>query len=181
MLMDRGDHLSVIAHGQRRSKVTHRELLYRAAYQMGRHLIGYEVQKVLAAVDWFDHEAGDDNLRTAVVGYGEGGLVAFYAAALDQRIDVVGVSGELQRARRLIAGLNPEPIMKLVVSDNGSGPYGSEPFLSAVLRQVSQISLAPSRLNTCIVEATDFAHFSVRPIRSNSRCFRSWSPSTSSS
>jgi hypothetical protein len=145
MLMDRGDHLSVIAHGQRRSKVTHRELLYRAAYQMGRHLIGYEVQKVLTAVDWFDHEAGDDNLRTAVVGYGEGGLVAFYAAALDQRIDVVGVSGELQRARRLIAGLNPEPIMKLVVSDNGSGPYGSEPFLSAVLRQVSQISLAPSR------------------------------------
>ena len=31
----------------------HREFVYRMAYQMGRHVIGYEVQKVLAAVDWF--------------------------------------------------------------------------------------------------------------------------------
>jgi dienelactone hydrolase len=28
----------------------HREWIYRQAYQMGRHVIGYEVQKVLAAV-----------------------------------------------------------------------------------------------------------------------------------
>ena len=33
----------------------HREWIYRQAYQMGRHIIGYEVQKVLAAVDWFAH------------------------------------------------------------------------------------------------------------------------------
>ena len=30
----------------------HREFVYRMAYEMGRHVIGYEVQKVLAAVDW---------------------------------------------------------------------------------------------------------------------------------
>jgi dienelactone hydrolase len=93
LLIDRGNNLSVIADGKRRSKVTHRELLYRAAYQMGHHLIGYEVQKVLAAVDWFENTSGKDNPRIAVVGYGEGGLVALYSAALDQRIDVVGVSG----------------------------------------------------------------------------------------
>ena len=32
---------------------THREWIYRQAFHMGRHIIGYEVQKVLAAVDWF--------------------------------------------------------------------------------------------------------------------------------
>jgi len=30
----------------------HREWIYRQAFQMGRHIIGYEVQKVMAAVDW---------------------------------------------------------------------------------------------------------------------------------
>ena len=32
----------------------HREWIYRQAYHMGRHVIGYEVQKVLAAVDWIE-------------------------------------------------------------------------------------------------------------------------------
>ena len=36
----------------------HREWIYRQAYQMGRHVIGYEVQKVLAAVDWIERQAG---------------------------------------------------------------------------------------------------------------------------
>ena len=31
----------------------HREWIYRQAYYLGRHLIGYEVQKVRAAIDWF--------------------------------------------------------------------------------------------------------------------------------
>ena len=38
----------------------HREWIYRQAYQMGRHVIGYEVQKVLAAVDWIEKQAGPD-------------------------------------------------------------------------------------------------------------------------
>jgi hypothetical protein len=37
----------------------HREFVYRMAYEMGRHVIGYEVQKVLAAVDWFAQEDKD--------------------------------------------------------------------------------------------------------------------------
>jgi hypothetical protein len=32
---------------------TYREWIYRQAFHMGRHIIGYEVQKVLAAIDWF--------------------------------------------------------------------------------------------------------------------------------
>ncbi|MCH8294270.1 hypothetical protein IH992_24575 [Candidatus Poribacteria bacterium] len=72
----------------------HREFIYRAAYELGRHIIGYEVQKVLAAVDWFIN--AKSNLPIGVVGYGEGGLIAFYSAAVDTRIDVVGVSGYFQ-------------------------------------------------------------------------------------
>jgi dienelactone hydrolase len=69
----------------------HREFIYRMAYEMGRHIIGYEVQKVLAAVDWFTREKG--NLPVGVYGYGEGGLLALYGAALDERIKATVVSG----------------------------------------------------------------------------------------
>ena len=37
----------------RMTNQTHREFIYRQAYFMGRHLIGYEVQKVRAAMDYF--------------------------------------------------------------------------------------------------------------------------------
>jgi hypothetical protein len=31
---------------------SNREFIYRSAYELGRHVIGYEVEKVMAAVDW---------------------------------------------------------------------------------------------------------------------------------
>ncbi len=37
--------------------------------------------------------SSDTNPKIGVFGYGEGGLIALYAAALDPRIDAVGVSG----------------------------------------------------------------------------------------
>ncbi|HWQ53999.1 MAG TPA: hypothetical protein VN442_09955 [Bryobacteraceae bacterium] len=70
---------------------THREFLYRMSYQMGRHVIGYEIQKVLAAVDWFS--TASPSLPIGVFGYGEGGLVALYSAAVDPRIGSAAVSG----------------------------------------------------------------------------------------
>lgn len=72
----------------------HREFIYRAAYEMGRHIIGYEIQKVLALVDWL--EKAEPTRKTAVMGYGEGGLLSFYAASVDPRIDIVVVSGYFQ-------------------------------------------------------------------------------------
>jgi dienelactone hydrolase len=76
----------------KRSGQTSREWLYRQAFHMGRHLIGYEVQKVLAAVDWLK-ERGTQGVPIGVAGYAEGGLIAFYAAAIDTRIDAALVSG----------------------------------------------------------------------------------------
>lgn len=71
---------------------TYREWVYRQAFHMGRHIIGYEVQKVMAAVDWFK-QSEYGNVKIGVAGYCEGGLIALYAAAVDKRIDAVLVSG----------------------------------------------------------------------------------------
>ena len=180
-----------------------REFLYRSAFELGRHLIGYEVQEVLAAVDWFDKDAGG-KATIGVIGWGEGGLIALSAAALDPRIDVACVSGyfddrrdiwqqpiernvfglleqfgdaelaamvaprpliieaakgpeitvppggvgapgrlitpkpdvvraEVARARSLVATLKPTPKLELVLSGDGTGPFGSPEALEAFL------------------------------------------------
>jgi dienelactone hydrolase len=75
------------------ANLTNREYLYRPAFELGRHLIGYEVQKVLAGVDWFAKEAGEKDATIGVIGYGEGGGIALYSATLDPRIDTCSVSG----------------------------------------------------------------------------------------
>ena len=76
------------------ARLTNREFIYRPAFELGRHIIGYEVQKVLALVDWLSKQAGSDKkARIGVFGHGEGGAIALYAAALDPRIDAACVSG----------------------------------------------------------------------------------------
>lgn len=95
VLIDRADTWSGIP-GIKMTNQPHREWIYRMSYEMGRHIIGYEVQKVLAAVDWFTHENGSHPAPIGVAGYGEGGLLALYSAAIDPRIRAVAVSGYFQ-------------------------------------------------------------------------------------
>jgi dienelactone hydrolase len=90
-LIDRNDTWSGNSKLGRMTNQPHREFIYRMAYEMGRHVIGYEVQKVLAAVDWFTREK--DHPPVGVWGYGEGGLLAFYSGAVDERIQVTWVGG----------------------------------------------------------------------------------------
>ncbi|MBI5395610.1 MAG: hypothetical protein HZA91_09975 [Verrucomicrobia bacterium] len=109
LLMDRRDTYA----GKPKIRMTnqpHREFIYRAASEMGRHIIGYEVQKVLAAVDCFvsEHIPSEPPAHSAyepppvgVIGYGEGGLIALYAAALDDRINAAVVSGYFQPREKL--------------------------------------------------------------------------------
>ena len=52
VLIDRSDTWSGIP-GIRMTNQPHREWIYRMAFETGRTIIGYEVEKVLAAVDWF--------------------------------------------------------------------------------------------------------------------------------
>jgi len=71
---------------------SHREYLYRPAFELGRHIIGYEVQKILRVVDVLAAE----RQRVVIWGVGEGGLLALYAAASDPRIEACVVSGYFQ-------------------------------------------------------------------------------------
>jgi dienelactone hydrolase len=89
----------------------HREFVYRMAYEMGRHVIGYEVQKVLAAVDWLSKgEPSRVSGRVEVWGYGEGGLIALYSAAIDPRIKNTYISGYVNNRN----DLHKEPIYRNV-------------------------------------------------------------------
>jgi hypothetical protein len=111
VLLDRSDAGSGNARVGRDTNQTHREWIYRQAFQLGRHIIGYEVQKVLAAVDWFTAE-NDRGPRVpiGVAGYAEGGLIALHAAALDPRIEATLVSGSFGPRE----GLWREPIYRNV-------------------------------------------------------------------
>ena len=82
MLIDRQEKIS---------RLTRREFLYRSAFELGRQLVGYEIQKTLAVVDWY--KKSWPAKPVGVIGWGEGGLITQYAAAVDTRIDTACVSG----------------------------------------------------------------------------------------
>ena len=85
-------------------KINLRELIYRSAFELGRGLLGYEVQKVLAALDWMHRDrssTGAKPRKIGVAGWGDGGMIALYAAALDQRIDAALVSGYFDDRRNI--------------------------------------------------------------------------------
>ncbi len=81
------------------TNASHREWIYRQAFTLGRHILGYEIQKTLAAAAWLRDR--DAQLPLAIVGYGEGGLVALRAAAIETAVDGVLVSGAF-RSRQAI-------------------------------------------------------------------------------
>ena len=77
-----------------RANLTNREYLYRSAFVLGRHLVGYEVQTVLAGVDFLNRTAPNaKQFPISILGTGEGGMIALYAAALDDRIAATCVGG----------------------------------------------------------------------------------------
>ncbi len=86
-LVDRRDNFSGSKLLGRSVNQPHREWIYRQAFEAGRTLAGYEVQKILRALD----ALGVD--KAGLVGYGEGGLIALHAAALDTRFTATVVSG----------------------------------------------------------------------------------------
>src|SRR5687768_6153354 len=69
VLIDRKDTWSGVPRF-RMTNQPHREFIYRMAFGLGRHIWGYEVQKVLAAVDWF--AAQSERAPIGVWGHGEG-------------------------------------------------------------------------------------------------------------
>jgi len=155
-------------------KITNREFLYRSAFELGRHLIGYEVQKVSAIID----ALGDKNKGIGVAGDGEGGLIAFYAAAVDERIErawIIGHFGKRERvwdepAYRNIFGLlnhfgdaevakiiqprvlviDPTQAPEIIVPRGTGGKPGKVPSFSPdqVLSEIKRAGLRPGDIST---------------------------------
>lgn len=89
-LVDRSDTWS--GHPEvRMTNQPHREFIYRGAYEMGRHVVGYEVQSARAGLDWLKAEGPE--LPVGILGYGEGALIALATSALDTRLTATVVSG----------------------------------------------------------------------------------------
>lgn len=80
---------SLINRLENRYRITQREFLHRSAYELGRTLIGYELQKVIALTGILS----ENNLPVGIAGVGEGGRLALYAGAVDERHNAVLVSG----------------------------------------------------------------------------------------
>jgi dienelactone hydrolase len=95
VLVSRGDSFSGSPILNKFTNQPHREWIYRQGFILGRHVIGYELQKVFAAIDWFEAQNQQEglNLKIGIAGHGEGGLLSLYASALDTRISSTLVSG----------------------------------------------------------------------------------------
>ena len=96
----------------------HREWIHRQAFELGRTLIGYEVQKILAALDALHSPVSKlspeptlplPHGRVSIAGDGEGGLLALYAAAIDVRFGAALISGYFGSSRD---ALFEEPIYR---------------------------------------------------------------------
>lgn len=74
-----------------RAIMTDQEFLYRSAFILGRHLLGYHVQQNQSAIDLLSKVVGDRPI--VVAGWGEGGWIALATGAIDTRVDHTLVSG----------------------------------------------------------------------------------------
>jgi dienelactone hydrolase len=91
VLVNRGDDLSGNPRLKRFTNQPHREWIYRQAYELGAHVIGYEVQKIEAGIE----ALSANTTGVALAGYGEGGLLALHTAALNTNARAALVSGHL--------------------------------------------------------------------------------------
>jgi dienelactone hydrolase len=127
---------------------THREWIWRQSYELGRHPIGFEVQTVRAVLDAW--AARSEKLPAGVAGYGEGGLIALYTAAIDPRVEATLVSGYFQRREELAR----EPIYRRVfglLKEFGDAEIAS---LVAPRALVIEHSAGPRRDGPPAVDAT---------------------------
>ncbi len=90
-LVSRADDFSGNPRLKRFTNQPHREWIYRQAYELGAHIIGYEVQKIEAAIEALSANAS--GVAVAVAGYGEGGLLALHTTALNTNARAALVSG----------------------------------------------------------------------------------------
>ena len=94
------------SHPIRSTNISNREIVYRMAFEMGRHIIGFEVMKIQAAVRILEQQrrdaqgrtstspelGGRPRLRLGMCGVGDGGQLVMCAAAVDGFMSPVGLT-----------------------------------------------------------------------------------------
>lgn len=85
--------LRLVSRAENEFQLSQREWVQRSAFLLGRTLTGYEVLKIQSAIDHLLANRGNSARPLGIVGHGEGGRIALFAAALDPRIDAALVSG----------------------------------------------------------------------------------------
>jgi dienelactone hydrolase len=83
----------LVDRGLNKHQLSHREWVHRSAFLLGRTMSGYEVLEIQSAIDCLLADQGGSKRPLGIVGHGEGGRLALFTAALDERIDAVAVSG----------------------------------------------------------------------------------------
>ncbi len=73
-----------------------RMILYRLGYCVGRTMPGFDVQETLAAIDSLAGRPDVDPAAIGLVGIGQGGMTALFAAALDRRVRATAVADYFQ-------------------------------------------------------------------------------------
>ncbi len=124
----------------------HREWLHRQLFPVGKHIIGVEVQKVLAALEWFG-----EGKKVELRGTGEGGLVAMMAAALDDRFSRVTITGAFEPRERVWS----QPIYRSIWGQLRS--HGDAEIVSLI------------RAEKIVIQGTDYPEMDGAPTATNDR------------
>jgi dienelactone hydrolase len=93
--------IRLVDRGLNEHQLSHREWIQRSAFLLGRTITGYEVLKIQSAIDRLLADQGETKRPLGIVGHGEGGRLALFTAALDERIDAALVSGSFGPREKL--------------------------------------------------------------------------------
>ena len=86
-----------------RVELSDREYVYRSSFELGRHPIGYDLERVLACAIWISNNVGCRMPLVDYVGVGDGGQLALYAGAVDQYTSSVYVKDYFKERHNLWA------------------------------------------------------------------------------
>jgi len=182
VLIDRNNDFSGNPNVNRMTNQPHREWIYRSSFEMGRHIIGYEVEKVLAAVNYFAAKSDKRNLqKIGIVGYGEGGLIGLYSAALQRDVAATLISGYFAPRERLweepiyrnLFGLLLEfgdaEIASLIAPRHLIVEYSPTPLVLAPPPLKDNQSAAPGRISMPVFDSVEReiqrANALIRPLK----------------
>jgi cephalosporin-C deacetylase-like acetyl esterase len=89
--------------------------LFMRGYLLGKPLAGMQVADLLRAFDYLAGRAGIDRSRIAILGKGNGGLLALHAAALEPRIAKVAAEGSVLSYMSIARAPQHEGVLEVVV------------------------------------------------------------------